>query len=59
MFSVAQIEKLWGNMTLLPEVTCSLFVVPRRGQQFKDPAQLDGWLRDGTAAYVESLGRWS
>jgi hypothetical protein len=34
-------------------------VVPRRrGQQLKDPAQLDGWLREGTAAYVESLGRW-
>jgi hypothetical protein len=26
-----------------------------RGQQLKDQAQLDGWLRDGSAAYVESL----
>lgn len=34
-------------------------VVPRRrGQQLKDPAQLDGWLRDGSAAYVEQLGAW-
>ena len=24
----------------------------------KDPAQLDGWLRDGTAAHVESLCEW-
>ena len=27
-------------------------------QQLKDPAQLDGWLRDGSAAYVESLCAW-
>jgi len=34
-------------------------VVPRlRGQQLKDQAQLDGWLRDGSAAYVESLCAW-
>jgi hypothetical protein len=30
-----------------------------RGQQLKEPAQLDGWLRDGSAAYVESLCKWS
>jgi len=60
VFPVAQFEKLWGDMTALPEVPCALFVVPRRrGQQLKDPAQLDGWLREGHAAYVESLGRWS
>ena len=27
----------------------------RRGRQLKDQAQLDGWLRDGSAAYVEGL----
>jgi hypothetical protein len=58
-FPVAQFEKLWGDMTALPEVECRFFVVPRlRGQQLKDQAQLDGWLRDGSAAYVESLCRW-
>lgn len=25
------------------------------GQQLKEQAQLDGWLRDGAATYVESL----
>jgi hypothetical protein len=30
----------------------------QRGQQLKEQAQLDGWLRDGSAAYVESLCRW-
>ena len=25
------------------------------GQQLKEQSQLDGWLRDGSAAYVESL----
>jgi hypothetical protein len=59
IFPVAQFEKLWGDMTALPEVDCRYFVVPRmRGQQLKDQAQLDGWLRDGSAAYVESLCRW-
>jgi len=56
IFPVAQFEKLWGDMTALPEVACGYAVVPRaRGQQLKDQAQLDGWLRDGSAAYVESI----
>ncbi|HWB99395.1 MAG TPA: UTP--glucose-1-phosphate uridylyltransferase [Bryobacteraceae bacterium] len=60
VFPVAQFEKLWGDMTALPELKCRLVVVPRaRGQQLKEPAQLDGWLRDGSAAYVESLCDWS
>jgi len=59
VFPVAQFEKLWGDMTALPDVECAYLVVPRlRGQQLKDQAQLDGWLRDGSAAYVESLGDW-
>jgi hypothetical protein len=29
-----------------------------RGQQLKEPAQLDGWLRDGSAAYLETLCEW-
>jgi hypothetical protein len=60
VYPVCQFEKLWGDMTALPEVDCGFVVVPRqRGQQLKDPAQLDGWLRDGSAAHVESLGEWS
>ena len=56
IFPVAQFEKLWGDMTALPELRSMFILVPRlRGQQLKDPAQLDGWLRDGSAAYVESL----
>ena len=59
IFPVAQFEKLWGDMTALPELDCRFVVVPRlRGQQLKDPAQLDGWLRDGSAAYLEGLGDW-
>jgi hypothetical protein len=55
-FPVAQFEKLWGDMSSLPEVDCRYFVVPRaRGQKLKDQAQLDGWLRDGSAAAVEAL----
>lgn len=59
VFPVSQFEKLWGDMTTLPEVHCAFLAVPTmRGQQLKDPAQLDGWLRDGSAAYVESLCEW-
>jgi UTP--glucose-1-phosphate uridylyltransferase len=60
VFPVAQFEKLWGDMTALPELKCAYVAVSRmRGQQLKEPAQLDGWLRDGSAAYVESLCDWS
>jgi len=59
IFPVAQFEKLWGDMTALPEMACRYVVVPRlRGQQLKEPAQLDGWLRDGSAAYLETLCAW-
>jgi hypothetical protein len=60
VFPVAQFEKLWGDMTGLPELKCRFVVVPRmRGQQLKEVAQLDGWLRDGSAAYVEGLCGWA
>jgi hypothetical protein len=59
IFPVTQFEKLWGDMTALPELNCRFVVVPRaRGQQLKEPAQLDGWLRDGSAAYVAGLCEW-
>ena len=60
IFPVAQFEKLWGDLTALPEVRSAFYVVPRvRGQQLKDVAQLDGWLRDRSAAAVEALGDWN
>jgi hypothetical protein len=59
VFPVAQWEKLWGDMTALPEIDSRFIAVPRlRGQQLKDQAQLDGWLRDGSAAYIETLCKW-
>ena len=59
IFPVAQFEKLWGDMSALPEIKTGYVVVPRlRGQQLKDQAQLDGWLRDGSAGYVEALCEW-
>ena len=59
VFPVCQFEKLWVDMSALPEVETRFLVVPRlRGQQLKDQAQLDGWLRDGSAQYVESLCAW-
>ena len=59
IFPVTQFEKLWGDMTALAEIESKFVVVPRlRGQQLKDQAQLDGWLRDGSAAHVESLCQW-
>jgi hypothetical protein len=59
VFPVAQFEKLWSDMTALAEIDCRFIGVPRsRGQQLKDPSQLDGWLRDGSAAHVVSLCEW-
>ncbi|MCB9420660.1 MAG: UTP--glucose-1-phosphate uridylyltransferase [Ardenticatenaceae bacterium] len=59
IFPVTQFEKLWGDMTALPEVDGRYVIVPRlRGQQLKEVDQLDGWLRDGSAAYLESLCEW-
>ena len=56
VYPIAQFEKLWVDMTALPQVSTEYVVVPRRrGQQLKEPAQLDGWLRDGSAEYVTSL----
>ncbi|KAL9182544.1 hypothetical protein ACHAXT_013196 [Thalassiosira profunda] len=56
---VAQSEKLWGDLSSVDGVECSYFVVSRqRGQQLKDPAQLDGWSRDGSAAYLDSICSW-
>ena len=47
-------------MSHLSEVWIDYFAVDRkRGQQLKDPAQLDGWRRDGSAEFVESLAAWS
>lgn len=56
IYPIAQFEKLWVDMTGLPQVATGYAVVPRRrGQQLKEPAQLDAWLRDGSAGYVTSL----
>jgi UDP-N-acetylglucosamine pyrophosphorylase len=60
VYPVAQFEKLWGDMSSISEVSCRFLAVDsKRGQQLKDPAQLDGWLRDGSANYVESLCHWN
>ena len=59
IFPVAQFEKLWGDMTALPGLECRYVAVPRiRGQQLKEPAQLDAWLRDGSAEALERLCGW-
>ncbi len=59
VYPVTQFEKLWGDMSALHDVRCAFIVVPRgRGQQLKAQAQLDGWLRDGSAAQLEELGHW-
>ncbi|MEN9974640.1 MAG: UTP--glucose-phosphate uridylyltransferase, partial [Verrucomicrobiota bacterium] len=59
VFPVCQFEKLWVDMSHLPAIQTRYVAVARqRGQQLKDPSQLDGWLRDGSAAYVEELCDW-
>lgn len=59
IFLTAQFEKLWSDISSLDDVDCSFFLVPReRGNQLKSVSQLDGWLRDGSAAYVEQICAW-
>lgn len=56
VFPVSQYEKLWTDMTRLPECACGFLQVDRlRGQQLKDPAQLDSWERDGSLQAVADL----
>ena len=56
VYPVAQFEKLWGDMSSLPDLSCAFLAVDRRrGQQLKDAAQLDGWANDGSMAHVRSL----
>ncbi|EHQ25732.1 UTP--glucose-1-phosphate uridylyltransferase [Mucilaginibacter paludis] len=56
IYPVAQIEKLWSDMSSLTNIKCGYIVVPRfRGQQMKDPAQLDSWVTDGGKDYVAEL----
>jgi hypothetical protein len=56
---VTQFEKLWGDMTALTDWQTAFVAVPRsRGQQLKEQAQLDGWLRDGSAHAIEQLCDW-
>lgn len=59
VFVVSQWERLWGDVSTLPELDCRYVEVPlARGRQLKDPAQLDTWLQDGSADYVASLCDW-
>jgi hypothetical protein len=59
VFPVCQFEKLWGDMSALPDIPCAYFVVPRsRGQQLKDQSQLDGWLREGSAEAIAQKCLW-
>ena len=56
IYPVAQIEKLWSDMSALTDIQCGYIAVPRyRGQQMKDPAQLDSWVTDGSKDHVASL----
>jgi len=56
VYPVAQFEKLWSDMTALPDVKCGYIAVPRlRGQQLKDPNQLDAWANDGSKDYIAKL----
>jgi len=59
VFPVVQLEKLWGDLSALDDLSCAYLLVERsRGQQLKDPAQLDGWARDGSLAHIQSLTTW-
>ncbi|MBB08607.1 MAG: UTP--glucose-1-phosphate uridylyltransferase [Roseibacillus sp.] len=57
-YPVAQVENLWGDLTTLPEANCGYFEVERRrGQQLKEPSQLDSWLAC-CSDFVRNLCEW-
>jgi galactokinase/mevalonate kinase-like predicted kinase len=59
IFPVTQFEKLWGDMSTLNNIRCGYIAVDTmRGQQMKEPGQLDGWVRDGSSEYVGRLCHW-
>lgn len=46
-------------MQSLVELSCNYINVLRmRGQQLKEVSQLDGWLRDGSKEYIDSICEW-
>ncbi len=60
IYPVTQFEKIWGDMTTLNNYKTEFIQVDRkRGQQLKDISQLDGWVRDGSAEYINKLCDWS
>jgi hypothetical protein len=57
VFLAVQFEKLWSDLTSLPDFPRAFLAVSRpRGQQLKDAAQFDGWTNDGSCDYVQALG---
>ena len=56
---VVQCEKLLGDLASLPGLASAFLAVERkRGQQLKDPALLDHWLRDGSREHLLKLCRF-
>lgn len=56
IYPVLQFERLWGDMSAVNDFQCAFMHVARqRGQQLKEQAQLDAWLRDGSADFVSRL----
>jgi hypothetical protein len=56
VFPLSQWEKLFGDLSALPELATGFYLVDRfRGQQLKDPAQLDAWVRDGSRNHIVGL----
>lgn len=56
---VAQVEKSWFDMSILPELTAGYLQVSRfRGQSLRSPDQLDAWANDGSLEFVKKLCGW-
>ena len=59
VYPVLQFERLWGDMSAVPELNPGFIGVPRiRGQQLKEQSQLDGWVRDGSRDAIDALCQW-
>ncbi|MBI4827013.1 MAG: UTP--glucose-1-phosphate uridylyltransferase [Nitrospirae bacterium] len=56
VYPVAQFEKLWGDITGMNGLSASYVAVSRyRGQQLKEPSDLDRWMNDGSFEHLMNI----
>lgn len=56
VYPVAQFEKLWGDITGMKDLSAAYVCVSRyRGQQLKEPSDMDRWMNDGSFEHLMNI----